>query len=128
MANHRETPLRRVNPSGSTVWVARYTTPDGIRRSAGTFKLKREAQDAIDAAYTVGPVSRDLLGEYAADWTDRYPRSERTDRTNNSRIRQVLDVTVDGRPLRDWPLAELRRRHAHELVGHMLTVQGRSTT
>jgi hypothetical protein len=128
MPKHRETPLRRVNPSGKVVWVARYTRRrDGRRASAGTFGLKRDAQEAIDAAYDA-PVSRDTVGEYAQDWTERYPRSERTDRTNNGRIAQVLDIEIEGRQLRNWSLAELRRRHALALVDRMLRDQGRATT
>jgi hypothetical protein len=51
MSQHRETPIRRVNPSGAVVWVARYTNSSSRRKSAGTFKRKRDAQAAIDAAY-----------------------------------------------------------------------------
>jgi len=127
MPKRREAPIRRVNPSGKTVWVARYTDRNGRRRSAGTYALKRDAQDAIDAAYNA-PVSRDTVGEYARDWTERYPRSERTDRTNNGRLAQVLDLDIEGRTFRNWPLAQLRRRHALELVDRMLRQQGRATT
>lgn len=95
MPKRRESPFSRVNPSGKRVWVARYTGPDGRRRSAATFTTKREAQDAIDRAYRV-PVRRDTVGAYfggrekngrddGSDWTDRLPRSERTDRTNRGR-------------------------------------------
>lgn len=127
MPEHRESPVKRINPSGKTRWVARYTGPDGKRRSAGTFAKQREAQDAIDAAYDQ-PASRDTVGAYAADWTRRRPRSERTNVTNDGRLRQVLDVLVEGRALRDWPLTELRRRHALELVDHMLRDQGRAAS
>jgi hypothetical protein len=41
MPKHRESPTARVNPSGKKVWVARYTGPEGRRRSAGTFTTKR---------------------------------------------------------------------------------------
>ena len=35
MTRHRrERPLKRVNPSGKTVWVARYTRTDGKRQRA----------------------------------------------------------------------------------------------
>jgi integrase len=131
MGTHRESPLKRVNPSGKVVWVARYTGPDGKRRSAGTFKLQRVAQHAIDAAYSERenhPVTRDTVGAYAKDWTQRYPRSERTNKTNDGRIAQVLDVEIEKRKLRDWPLAELRRRHALELADHMLREHGRAAT
>ena len=127
MRRHREAPIPRVNPSGEKVWMARYTGADGRRRSAGTFKLKRDAQDAIEAAY--GRRDRvDTLHAYFKTWTTRHPRSKRTNETNEGRIRQLLDVSVDGIPLRDWPLHELRRRHALELVDHMLRAQGRATT
>jgi integrase len=121
----RETPRKRTNPSGTEVWVARYTDSTGKRRYAGTFRLKREAQAAIDKAYAK-PVSRNTVGRYFEDWTDRYPRSERTDRTNRSRINAVLEVEIDGRKLRDWPWPALKRKHALELVDHMLRQQGRA--
>ena len=81
----RETPTKRRNPSGEIVWVARYTGRDGKRRVAkphwnggkGTFALKREAQRAIDEAYGLSD-RPDTLGQYAATWTTRHPRSERT--------------------------------------------------
>lgn len=127
MASHRESPIRRVNPSGEIRWVARYTGPDGKRRSAGTFKLKRQAQDAIDAAYQT-PAIPYTLGAYLQVWTTRYPRAPRTDKTNEGRINAVLDVKVEGRALRNWTLRDLRRKHALELVDHMLREQGRAAT
>lgn len=125
MSRHRETPLRRVNPSGAIAWVARYTDASGQRRSAGTFPLKREAQNAIDAAYDL-PLSIDTVGGYFARWPRLHPRSARTQATNESRISRVLDVKLEGRRLRDWPLVELRRRHAHALVDILLTDHGRA--
>ncbi|MGH3266267.1 MAG: tyrosine-type recombinase/integrase, partial [Trebonia sp.] len=91
------------------------------------FKLRRDARDAIDAAYA-RPPRRDTLGGYASDWTRRHPRSERTNHTNDGRVRQVLGVLVEGRELADWPLAALRRRHAIDLLDHMLREQGRAAT
>ncbi len=137
MKRHRESPLKRVNPSGKAVWVARYTDADGKRRSAGTFAKKGPcdengtaccAQHAIDAAYGIKTTasSQHTLGGYADDWTDRHPRSERTDRTNDSRIEQVLAVPIEGHLLRDWPWAELRRKHVLALVRHMLVKEGRA--
>jgi integrase len=123
---HRESPLKRRNPSGVVVWVARYTDRDGRRRSAGTFKLKRQAQDAIDAAYQTPRVA-ETVGAYLPVWLKRYPRSDRTDTTNAGRIRQVLPVRVEGRELRYWPLSDLRRKHAIELVDRMLVDQGRAS-
>jgi integrase len=131
----RESPIKRRNPSGEIVWVARYTGSDGKYRIAkprwnrgkGTFLLKREAQQAIDEAYGLSD-RPDTLGEYFATWSTHHPRSERTNETNEHRISRVLEVEVEGIPLKQWPMRELRRRHALALVDHMLRVQGRATT
>jgi integrase len=131
----RDSPVKRRNPSGEVVWVARYTGRDGRRhiakprwnRGKGTFKRKGEAQEAIDEAYGLSD-RPDTLGDYFATWTDRHPRSERTNDTNNHRVSRVADVSVEGIPLRNWPLRELRRRHALALVDHMLRTEGRATT
>ena len=130
---HRETPYRRINPSGEVVWVARYTDRNGKRRYArpdwnhgkSTFKLKRDAQRAIDEAYEL-PETKETLGEYFTTWPAEHPRSERTNYTNKHRITQVLDVKVEGQPLRDWQYRKLRRRHALALVRHLLVTRGRS--
>ena len=131
----RESPVKRRNPSGKVVWVARYTGRDGKHhiakpawnRSKGTFTRRQEAQQAIDEAY--GLADRpDTLGEYAETWTERHPRAERTNATNDHRIGRVLDVEIEGIALKDWPLRELRRRHTLALVDHMLRTEGRATT
>src|SRR5262249_20497616 len=127
MGRH-EKPIRRVNPSGETRWVARWTNKQGKRQSAGTFALRRDAQDAIDAAYeaeTSRPVSLDTLGGYAALWPRVHPRSERTNTENQWRIGVVLDIEVEGVKLRDWPLTEIRRRHALAVQARLLE-DGRS--
>jgi integrase len=130
MNRRHETPIKRVNPSGKTRWVARYTNREGKTKSAGTFDLRREAQDAINAAYVreyAAPARSGLtVGEYAATWTDKHPRSHRTNVNYNHRLGRVLDVDLDGRALRDWPLADLRRRQVNQLIDHMLRVQGRA--
>ncbi len=131
----REAPIRRRNPSGQVVWVARYTGRDGRQqiakpswnRGKGTFRRKGEAQKAIDEAYGLSD-RPDTLGDYFATWTDRHPRSERTNATNEHRISRVADVEIEGVPFKDWPLRELRRRHALALVDHMLRTEGRATT
>jgi integrase len=131
----RETPLKRRYPSGEVVWLARYTGRDGKRRMAkpawngsrGTFDRKAEAQRAIDEAYGIAD-KPDTLGAYFATWTERHPRSERTNDTNEHRISRVTDVEIEGIALSDWPLHELRRRHALALVDHMLRTDGRATT
>ncbi len=82
---------------------------------------------AVDAAYERA-VPTDTVGAYAATWTQRHPRAPRTNATNLHRISRVLDVPVDGMKLRNWPLRDLRRRHALALVDHMLTAQGRSAS
>lgn len=123
-----EHPIARVNPSGKKVWVARYTNRHGEKRSAGTFSKKGEAQKAIDAAYLreTRRVTTDSVAEYAQTWTDRHPRSQRTNDTNDHRISRLLDVELEGKRLADWQFAELRRRHVKDLVAHMLVEQGRS--
>ena len=129
MARRRERPIARINPSGEKTWVARATDATGKRQYRGTFKLKREAQDAIDAAYEewkIRPPNRDAVGEYAAVWTERHPRSARTNYDRESKLRQVLDVKIESRRLRDWPFAELQRSHARDLLDHMLRRQGRA--
>lgn len=127
MIERRETPVKRVNAEGRVTWYARYTDSRGRRRSAGTYLRKRDAQAAIDAAY--GRVDTpDTVRAYFATWSRRHPRSARTDRTNGDRIRSVLEVDVEGREFQDWPLAELRRRHALILIDTMLRAHGRATT
>jgi integrase len=131
----RESPIKRRNPSGKIVWVARYTGRDGKHhiakptwnRGKGTFERKADAQRAIEEAYGISE-KPGTLGDYAATWTERHPRAERTNATYDHRISRVLDVEIEGIPLKDWPLHELRRRHTLALVDHMLRVQGRATT
>ena len=123
--NRRESPIRRVNPSGAVVWVARYTNSAGKRRSAGTFALKRDAQDAIDRAYGRGE-RIESVGGYFARWPRFHPRAERTQQTNEHRVTRALPVEIDGLPLREWAYADLRRRHALALIDVLLREQGRS--
>jgi hypothetical protein len=131
MTRH-ETPIKRVNPSGKTVWVARYTNRHGQRKSAGTYRLEREAQRAIDVAYAAESSPRgelcnalQSLGGYAALWPKVHPRSERTNTERVWRLSVVLEMKVEGRELRHWPLHEIRRRHALEIQNQLLE-QGRS--
>jgi len=131
----RESPIRRRNPSGSVVWVARYTGRDGKHhyakprwnRGKASFTRKADAQRAIDEAF--GLTDRpNTLGEYLATWIERHPRSERTNATYEHRISRVTDVEIEGTALEEWPMHELRRRHTLALVEHMLTNEGRATT
>lgn len=134
MKYRRERPYKRTLPSGKVVWVARYTGPDGKRRYAkpawnghkATFARRADAQRAIDEAYEL-PVNRDTVGGYAESWTRRRPRSEQTNETNERRLAAALDVTLDGRPLREWPFAELRRRQVNDLVDCLLR-EGRAVS
>lgn len=121
-------PLKRTNPSGDTVYVARVTDDDGHRHYIGTCKLRREAQDLIDDYYDrqQAPANGETVGTYFAGWLDRHPRAERTDVSYDGRIRAVLDVKLDGRKLRDWPLPDVQRRQAVDLLDHMLREQGRA--
>ena len=126
MSQHRhERPVRRVNPSGKVVWYARYTDARGRRRSAGTYRTKREAQEAIAAAHGKAP-SDETVGGYFAEWPRRHPRGKRTQDTNEHRVSRALDIEVEGRLLRDWPLRELRRRHVLVVLDVLLREQRRS--
>jgi hypothetical protein len=73
----RERPVRRVNPSGASVWVARVTGPDGRRfaykpewnRGRGTFARRGDAQRAIDEYYELRDRpsrSPETVGAYAS--------------------------------------------------------------
>jgi integrase len=123
-----ETPITRINPSGKKVWVARWTDRHGERKSAGTFDLKRDAQDAIDAAYdreNTEPTRTDTLGGYAALWLSVHPRSKRTNDENKWRIGVVLAMELEGVELRHWVMSDVRRRHALAVQAKLLE-QGRS--
>lgn len=121
----RERPVRRVNPSGKVVWYARYTDARGRRRSAGTYRTNREAQDAIDAAHGAAP-GDETVGGYFAQWPHRHPRGKRTQDTNEHRVSRARNIEVEGRLLREWPLRELRRRHVLAVLDALLREQRRS--
>lgn len=117
------------------MWQARWTDKTGKVRTGyapdihGTYRLKRDAQKAIDMAYELdegAAVNPDTVGGYFETWTANRPRSRVTNRTNEGRIKAILDVKLEGVALRDWRFETLRRRHATALVAHMLTVQGRA--
>jgi integrase len=108
--------------------MARWTNKDGQRKSAGTFRLERDAQAAIDAAYereSTTPTRTDTLGGYAALWPKIHPRSERTNYENKWRVGVVLNIEVEGVELRHWTLNDIRRRHALAVQAKLLE-QGRS--
>lgn len=137
-----ETPVKVTGKGGKVRWKARYTAADGSRPSAGTYDKKGPcrtpsdrddccAQHAIDAAYDNEDEAAQrraamTFGAFAATWTERHPRGENTNASANYRIGTVLDVKIEGRPLRDWPYRELRRRHGLDLADHMLRKQGRA--
>jgi hypothetical protein len=135
---HRDSPMRRKMASGRVVWLARYTRSDGTRAywkpewngGRATFKHTCDAQRAIDEAHVCharhGWETPDTVGAYFETWTSRHPRPERTSAKYEHRISRVLDVEVEGRPLADWRLRDLRRRHAIALVDHLLVEQGRT--
>lgn len=128
VSEHRESPIKRTNPSGAVRWVARYTTADGTRRSAGTFTLKREAQAAIDNAYKTDRLTGMTVGAYYETWLKVHPRTTRTEVCYTGRARQVLDVQIGKRKLRDWPLGDFRRRQARDLLDVLLREQKRSAS
>jgi integrase len=126
-----ERPLPRVNPSGRKVWVARYTDRHGKRRSAGTFDLRRDAQEAIWQAYdreAGGSPKLKTVRAYYERWLDDHPRSERTAKSYEGRLRSVLDVKVDGALFGDWIMEDVRRSQARQLVRVLLVDQGRAAS
>ena len=134
----RSTPYKRTYAGGRVVWVSRYYGPDGEVRYAkpswndrrSTFTRKGDAQRAIDEALLDARGRGDdpqTVGDYfEGGWLRRHPRSERTNKTYSDRIGWALGVDIEGRPLRGWLFDELRRRHVHELLDHLLRVEGRS--
>jgi integrase len=134
----RQSALKRTYPDGRTVWVARYRDLSGNQQYAkprwnggrATFTRRSGAQRAIDDALAelrgVGEEPQTVGGYFDGGWLDRHPRSERTNRTYSDRINSVLDVSIEGQPLREWLFDELRRRHVHLLLDHLLKEQGRS--
>ena len=63
---------------------------------------------------------------YLQTWLERYPRADRTNTTNEGRVRAVLDVKIGRRPFGDWPMEEVRPREAVDLLDYMLREQGRA--
>lgn len=134
----RQVPYKRAYAGGRVVWIARYFDLEGKPRYAkprwnggkSTFARKGDAQAAIDEALELlhgnGPEEPAKVGSYFELWPERHPRSKRTDKTNADRISRLLDVEVEGLPLRDFTFDELRRRHVLILVDHMLRVEGRA--
>lgn len=136
-----ESPVKRTNPSGKTVWIARHTDRDGKRASNGTYAARGPckkphddgrccAQHAIWAAYATQDAPRHTagatVGGYHRSWLALHPRSDRTDAAYRSALRAVLDVELEDRALRDWPLADVRRKHVRLLLGVLLVDQGRA--
>jgi integrase len=134
----RQAPYKRTYQDGRAVWVARYRDLSGRRRYAkprwnggrSTFVRKGDAQRAIDEALFelrgTGGEPLEVGTYFEGGWLERHPRSERTNKTYSDRIGYVLEVDIEGRPLGDWLFDELRRRHVHLLLDHLLRVQGRS--
>jgi len=125
----KQQPIARTNPSGKKVWVAAPRDEAGKKNYLGTRKLKWQAQALIDQwekERASVPTDRSTVRAFAKDWTDRYPRSPRTDYTNDSRVKQQLDVEIDGVKFGDWHLDQLKRKHVIALIDHMLTVQERA--
>jgi integrase len=129
-----ESPIKRKGKDGRVTWVARYTNPRTGRREIakpewnrrkGTFARKADAQRAIIEAYGFDR-DGETVGEYAERWLERHPRAERTNTSYRLRFDAVADVEIDGRPFRDWRFADLRRRHALDLIDHLLREQGRA--
>lgn len=79
------------------LWLARYVDLVGKERQAGRFARKRDAAAASQAAVDdlnlkrKDPESVPKLDEYLEDeWTETFPRRQRTDDTNEERIRRYI--------------------------------------
>ena len=129
----RESPLKRRNSSGKVVWVARNTGRDckaphrqaHLESRQGHVHEEGRRSRAIDEAYGLSD-RPDTRGDYFATWTEHPRRSAPTTRTTPDRPRCRREV--EGIPLRDWQMHEMRRRHTPALVDHTLTNEGRATT
>jgi integrase len=129
----RESPVRRRNPSGKVVWVARYRGRNGKHRIAkptwnrgkGSFDRKADAQRAIDEAYGLSD-RPDTLGAYLD--VDRSPSTVGA----NERDQRASDRPPGrrgGRGDRVEGLAAARvAPPPRVLVDHMLKTEGRATT
>ena len=134
----RQAPYKRIYQGGRVVWVARYRDLVGRRRYAkprwndgrSSFARKGDAQRAIDEALIEqrGTVVTELrqIASYFPHWLAHHPRSPRTNKTYSDRIGYVMDVEIEGRTLGEWQFDELRRRHVHLLIDHLLSSEGRS--
>ena len=99
----------------------------GERR--GSFKRAREAGLSLAE---IGKAANLHRAEFDQILRGKQPpgpsMSETVPPLCGDRISRVADVEVEGIPLKDWPMRELRRRHALALVDHMLRTEGRATT
>jgi integrase len=122
-------------------WVARYQSPiTGQRQIAkprwnggsGTFEKRADAAKAIREAYEAELASDGervtTVGAYHATWLDRHPRSPRTADSYRRKVGTTLDIKLEGRPLRDWDIRQLRRRHAHDLADAMFAAGSRTVS
>lgn len=147
MRRRNESPIKRVHPeTGKVTWRARYTDDNGTLKYAkprATFEKKgpcREqrpdgmccAQHAIWFMYDRPTVIEGTIREYAfgsqwrRSWLDRHPRSTSTAHSYTQKLRVVLDVPIQNKPLGDYTWGELRRRHVSDLIDYMFRKEGRS--
>ena len=84
------------------------------------FKLKREAQAAILAAYTKPLDTAMTFDAFADDWDhEEQGRQARTGRTHDQKIRGMRKIKIEGRDLERWPLRELDERHIDAVIDHL---------
>jgi integrase len=139
-----EKPLRRVNPGGAVVWVARWTDEDGRRHpSAGTFPVKGPCRKPADdgrccAQHRIWRMYEADEGREAVEvtvrsyfedaWLQRHPRAQRTEEGYQGRVRAVLGVKTRDGLFGDLPMLSVRPRHMDELVDVMLREHGRAVS
>ena len=129
-------PIKRVT-GGKTRWVARAVDPRTgkhvIAKPAwnggrGTFDTKKLATKAIEelegGSSSSGP---DItVRAYFERWLVDHPRVARTADTYRRKVRVSLETEIEGVPLGDWKMRELRRRHGREWIGQQYEQHGRS--
>lgn len=116
------TPVRNAN--GKVVeWRAQYRDGDNIKRRAGNFRTKTEAQRA--SADRVAELNKGLspdggltLGEWMSMWPARVGRDPRTVKTHRARIESYVYPHLPGGE--DRPIETIKRRHVHDIQTALL--------
>ena len=136
-------PKRRVNPKTKKVtYQARYKSPltgawtmakPAWNNGSATFAVRKDATRAIkeatdnDLRTAAGGGARSItVAEYFKVWQVDHPRTRRTQMGYNSKLRVAFRAEIDGKPLGDWEMRQLRRHHGREFIAHSFTERQRN--